>query len=114
MGFVTAEVKSRILLALQDPGHVVSSLAKMYGVSTWTIYQLRKTLIQPQGSSVKNQGSFVEVRVEEGGCPQPIASPSGFMVMEKVTFIGEGLSLTLEGKVQSQHIRRLLPFLENR
>lgn len=114
MGFVTAEVKSKILLDLQDPGHVVSALAKMYGVSAWTIYQLRKTLIPSQGTGVEKKASFVNVTVEEEVGQQTTASPPVPVVIEKATFTSQGLCLTLEGQVHGHDIKGILTFLENR
>ena len=111
---VTEEVKSKILLALQEPGHGVSSIAKLYGVSNWTVYQLRKTHVPPPLASGIKEESFVELRIEEDLTQQSIASAPCPLFLEKATFTAHGLSLTLEGKVEGNDIRRILKFLEAR
>lgn len=114
MRVVTEEVKSKILLALQDPGHGVSSIAKLYGVSNWTVYQLRKNHVLPPVSSGDKEESFVELRIEEDLTQQSLGSAPRPVFMEKAMFTAQGLSLTLEGKVEGNDIRRILKFLEAR
>ena len=114
MGVVTEEVKSKILLALQEPGHAVSSIAKLYGVSNWTIYELRKNHTPPHVTAGDKEESFVELRVEEDVPRENTASAPRPVFMEKATFTAHGLSLTLEGKVEGNDIRGILKFLEDR
>jgi hypothetical protein len=114
MGVVTEEVKSKILLALQEPGHVVSAIAKLYGVSNWSIYQLRKNHVPSHITPGDNEESFVELRVQEDVPQASIASAPRPVFMEKATFTSQGLFLTLEGKVLGNDIRGILKFLEGR
>lgn len=113
MGVISPEVKSAIILALQDPGHVVSKIAKLYGVSEWTIYHLRKKHVLGCSSGPHASDGFVEVRVEDEPISLKEVSPSSpFPFLKRATFVFQEFSLTLEGKVKGGDLQALLKVLE--
>lgn len=113
---LSGQIKSEIILALQDPFCVVASLAKHYGVSERTIHQLRRYhgchISAPSDEKAPN--GFVELVVQgthqaETEAHMPPSQPLPLLsLLDQASFAFRDVSLTLNGTV---NIADLLGFV---
>ena len=111
-GTIAPETKSQIKVALAEPGASVRTLAKRFGVSRWSIYQIQKKWSAEASSDVPQthlkKNVFLEVNTEEL-VPCPCSEKEkGF---SKVLFVRGDTSVTLEGHLKTDEIVRILTVL---
>lgn len=105
---IPSSLKREVLEALQQPGSVLTTIAKAYGISRSTIYlwrgSTRPSLIKTSvvKTDHKNQ-SFVEISVKK---PTPLK-------LRKASLIFENYSLSIEGNIKLQNLIQIINILEN-
>jgi len=100
---ISPEKKSQILADLAIPGYSVKELAKVYKVSTTSIYNLQRVaqgIREIRGAERNN--NFVEVSVTD----------SMNSTLEKASLIFNNFSLCIEGKVASGKLIAIIKILE--
>ena len=100
---ISPEKKSQILADLDIPGYSVKELAKIYKVSTTSIYNLQRVA---QGireiRRAEKSNNFVEVSVTE----------SMNSTLEKASLTFHNFSFSIEGKVTSASLIAIVKILE--
>jgi|LakMenE01Jun11ns_1017448.scaffolds.fasta_scaffold8796247_1 transposase-like protein len=100
---ISPEKKSQILADLAIPGYSVKELAKIYKVSTTSIYNLQRVA---QGIRdirvVERSNNFVELSVKD----------STNSTLEKASLTFDNFSFSIEGKVTSASLIAIIKILE--
>jgi len=106
---IPSSLKKEVLEALQQPGSVLTTIAKTYGISRSTIYlwrgSTRSSFIKTSEVKTdhKNQ-SFVEISVKK---------PTS-LKLQKASLIFENYSLSIEGNIKLQNLIQIINILESR
>lgn len=100
---ISPEKKSQILADLANPGYTVKELARIYKVSTTSIYTLKRIardIMEIRGSERSN--NFVELSVKD----------SMNATLEKASLTFNNVSFSIEGKVTSASLIAIVKILE--
>ena len=99
---ISPEKKSQILADLAISGFSVKELAKIYKVSTTSIYNLQRVEQGIREIGAKRSNNFVELSVKD----------SINSTLEKASLTFNNFSLSIEGKITSASLIAIVKILE--
>jgi len=98
-------IKSQVIEAIKNPDCNVPALAKLYKISTTTIYGWRKEYaISLIGQQARSDNNFVELALEP--------AKSSTINLQKVNLVFDQFSLTVEGQFAFSRLISVIKSLE--
>lgn len=108
---ISDEIRLSVLRAAQEPGCVVSELARSRGISAWTIRKWVKeegNFKESKDGEISRGSNFVELLVAE---PSNSIQES-VSILEKASFTFSNCSVSIEGKIKVEKLIEIIKVLD--